>query len=121
MSIKYTQDNHAITHTMYDMIKNIKDRGGKVFWGMPEVSNNGCTNCNGCGRIVIQVITGGPFESVSTGTRGYLFHNGKHYTGAVHSEMCVSCQGNGENKTAGKVVQGTTKQPLDNLSRNLKI
>jgi len=90
-------DGRSIPDEMYTAIKNIKDRGGKVFWAIPEFGSGSCVNCNGNGHLAMQSITGGPYDSPPSTGEGEcsISEYGKWFKARTRVFDCPVCQGNG--------------------------
>lgn len=98
MSIKYTRDGKALPDHMYNTIKAVQNKGGKVFFATPFQNDGECQNCGGSGKVIIQIVTGGPFTAIPSNTHHYISHEGKHYTANTQVDNCPSCNGTGNPK-----------------------
>jgi hypothetical protein len=88
----------------------IRQRGGKCFLARPEPPG-GCTNCNGGGRLILQVVSSGPFDS-PVNTRGEgngqggesvsIFERGLWYLARTRVYLCPVCGGGNPHWIGGR-------------------
>lgn len=86
----------AVPDEMYRMANGVVSRGGKAFVCLPEGRGPGdCDNCDGYGHIILQRVTGGPFQSVPKGDGSATFINGDWYLVVNEQFNCPECLGSG--------------------------
>lgn len=51
-------------------VTNVKAKGGKCFLALPEGGAEGCRNCRGTGNLILQTVTGGPWDTPPAQSKG---------------------------------------------------
>lgn len=85
---------------LYTFANGVRKIGGKVFLVLPEGGGDGnCTNCGGTRRLMLQEVTGGPFETPAIVRKtSSIYHDGAWYTVDTKVYTCPMCNGvNGAN------------------------
>lgn len=88
-----------VPEAMFNEIKGVRARGGKVHICLPEGGGTGnCANCDGCGHLILQRVVGGPSDTPpsSGGANGSLtFMDGVWYLVKNELYNCPVCHGSG--------------------------
>lgn len=123
---KTTRDGRVIPVQMWTQVKEIQDRGGKVFWAFPEFFD-GCPNCNGTGQVTIQVVKGGPYDEPHSaaikdhdGKVKYIDtainEGGKWFKVRLQAFECPICHGAGAPPAGAVPQRRPTQQPVKDLA-----
>lgn len=101
-------DGRLVTDELYAAIRQIRGRGGRVFFAQPD--GGGCSNCGGAGRLYVEFLTGGPDTSprgvskqseggsvtVETTLADGSGRGWDWYRMKSRAAMCPVCKGSGE-------------------------
>jgi hypothetical protein len=105
----YTLNNVNIPDGMYQRAQTVRKRGGKVFLVVPAlnyedeaeartraalVDKTYCGNCDGCGKVGLEIFTGGPFNNAQD-KRHVTYYEGACYVHDVVLFDCPDCVGSG--------------------------
>ena len=89
---------------MYARAKSARANGKKVFItklpcivDAPDAAieaKTHCLNCDGCGRLSLEIIVGGPYQN-ATDKRHVIWHKGEWYVHDFILFICPDCNGSG--------------------------
>jgi hypothetical protein len=87
---------------MYMRAKTAQGNGQKVFLTefpyiveAPKAAVNAhCLNCDGAGKIGLEIIIGGPFQD-ATDKKHVIWHEGMYYAHELVVFICPDCTGSG--------------------------
>lgn len=89
---------YQVPDELFRQANGILARGGKAYICFPEGGGLGsCDNCEGCGHLILQHVTGGPFDS-PPGPKGdstATFIEGNWYLIENDQFSCPMCRGTG--------------------------
>ena len=99
-TLKLEGGSRLITDEMHNHILAIRQRGGKVFFCLPETdewtamtgSGVKCSNCDGNYRFALQVVSGGPFDSpIPSKDIASIWQGDKWYAVKTRTYNCPVC------------------------------
>jgi hypothetical protein len=110
-AMKEYQLNGVNVHEgMYLRAENEIGNGKKVFLteflcvveAPTSAKNTHCLNCDGAGRLGLEVVVGGPYQD-ATDKKHVIWHEGKYYAHELVVFVCPDCNGSGlfARQTAG--------------------
>ena len=117
-----TINNITVTDEMYQAAQAVKQRGGKAFLALPDITaqvelydrasaTTRCPNCRGGGYIIMSIIVGGPFANPQGAVGGdakvpsvNAYHDGQWWHMKNKSYNCPRC-----NLTFGQMTQPPTR------------
>ena len=99
---EYQLMGHNVYEGMYHRAETGIRNGKKVlftqFQAVVEASkpadNEYCHNCDGAGKLGLEIVIGGPYE-VPSDRRHVIWHDGKWYTHELVVFVCPDCSGSG--------------------------
>ena len=125
----WTIGDVVVPKTAYEDYESIRRNGGKVsvmvcdYWHDDYELPYVCLNCHGTGKIIIEVITGGPYDVPTNTNPGELarakkpietttFIKGKWYKRVLNSYICTACNETGRRPVDVKVIQEQIREPV---------
>ena len=107
----YKLNDHNVHEGMYLRYKSARDKGGKVFLITPtlpletdeeraarlaKASGIYCKNCDGCGRLGLQMLTSGPLAAGGHRKHTtYTYYKESWYAHEIVLFICPDCNGSG--------------------------
>ena len=107
--MQYHLNDTIVPEGMHSRASSVKKRGGKVFLVVPTLDfddeaeartkaalagKSFCANCDGSGKLLLQVFTGGPYKTAA-GLRHVTWHEGSWYIQETVQFVCPECRGSG--------------------------
>lgn len=105
----YTLNDTVVPEGMYNRARTVKGNGGKVFLVTPSMpletdeeraarlakaSEVYCRNCDGCGKLGLEILTGGPYTD-ATFKKHITPYKESWYAHDIVLFICPTCNGNG--------------------------
>ena len=94
-------NNTHISDHLYSEILSYRKKGARVFLVVPEVtapdalrSGAVCRNCDGSGKVGIQVVVGGPYSEPRKSS--CIWHDGQWFNAKTILDNCPVCSSSGK-------------------------
>ena len=116
----YVLNNREVPEGLYNRARAVINNGGKVFLLTPGAEDyygdyqklidatpagqKPCVNCDGIGKLGLQIIVGGPYDSPDN-KKHIIWHEGKWYVQETVLFPCPICHGSGS-APAGRARSG---------------